>query len=88
MMRLGIGAALVLVASGAYGADKDCDHSRECLGGVLNTYLQALTKHNPASLPTTRSSDSSGGTTSLTFARDGISAACSSLRAASWAPTR
>jgi hypothetical protein len=54
MRRIGIAAALALAASGAHAAGKDCDHSRECLAGVLNTYLQALTKHDPASLPTTQ----------------------------------
>ena len=54
MKRFGIGAALVLAASGAHAAGKDCDHSRECLTGVMSAYLQALTKHDPASLPTTR----------------------------------
>jgi hypothetical protein len=54
MRRVGIAAALALAASGAHAAGKDCDHSRECLAGVMSTYLQALTKHDPASLPTTR----------------------------------
>jgi hypothetical protein len=54
MKRFGIGAALVLAASGAHAAGKDCDHSRECLAGVMSAYLQALTKHDPASLPTAR----------------------------------
>ena len=54
MKRCSIGAALVLAATGAHAAGKDCDHSRECLAGVMSTYLQALTKHDPASLPTTR----------------------------------
>jgi hypothetical protein len=54
MRRVGIAAALALAASGAHAAGKDCDHNRECLAGVMSTYLQALTKHDPASLPTTR----------------------------------
>src|SRR5512139_2040209 len=54
MRRVGMTAALVLAASGAHAAGKDCDHSRECLAGVMSTYLQALTKHDPTSLPTTR----------------------------------
>jgi len=54
MKRVGIAAALALAAGGAHAAGKDCDHSRECLAGVMSTYLQALTKHDPASLPTTR----------------------------------
>lgn len=54
MRRVGIAAALVVAASGAHAAGKDCDHSRECLAGVMSTYLQALTRHDPASLPTTR----------------------------------
>src|SRR5882724_1598433 len=54
MKRVGIAVALALVASGAHAAGKDCDHSRECLAGVMSAYLQALTKHDPASLPTTR----------------------------------
>jgi len=54
MRRVSIAAALALAASGAQAAGKDCDHSRECLAGVMTAYLQALTQHNPASLPTTR----------------------------------
>jgi hypothetical protein len=54
MRRVGIAAALVLAASGAHAAGKDCDRSRECLSGVMTAYLQALTKHDPASLPTAR----------------------------------
>src|SRR4051812_4598078 len=54
MSRVGIAAALVLVVGGVQAADKNCDHNRECLSGVLNTYLQALTRHDPAALPTAR----------------------------------
>ncbi len=54
MRRVGIAAALVCAASGAHAAGKDCDHSRECLAGVMSAYLQALAKHDPAGLPTTR----------------------------------
>ena len=54
MRRVGIVVALALAASGAHAAGKDCDHNRECLAGVMSTYLQALTKHDPASLPTSR----------------------------------
>jgi hypothetical protein len=42
----------VLVASGAGAAEANCN--RECLAGVMNAYLAALVKHDPASLPTTR----------------------------------
>jgi hypothetical protein len=54
MRRVGIAAALALAASGAHAAGKDCDHNRECLAGVMSTYLQALTKHDPSGLPVTR----------------------------------
>jgi hypothetical protein len=54
MKRIGIAAALALAASGgAHAAGKDCDHNRDCLASVMSAYLQALTKHDPASLPTT-----------------------------------
>jgi hypothetical protein len=52
-----IGVAIVLTLGWcgvASAAETACDHSRECLGEVLNTYLQALTKHDPTLLPTTR----------------------------------
>ena len=60
MRRLiaGVAAAMVwalpLGMSGAGAAEADCTRDRECLAGVLSAYLQALTKHDPASLPTTR----------------------------------
>lgn len=56
-MRVGIGgaavvAALVLNLSTASAAEVSCN--RECLAGFMTTYLTALVKHDPASLPTTR----------------------------------
>jgi hypothetical protein len=47
-------AAIALGISTARAADADCNHSRECLADVLSTYLRALIKHDPGSLPTTR----------------------------------
>lgn len=38
----------------ASAADMECNHNRECLAEVMSAYLQALTQHNPASLPVTR----------------------------------
>lgn len=47
-----VAAVLTLGASGARATDAEC--TRECLAGVLDAYLQALVKHDPASLPMTR----------------------------------
>ena len=47
-----IATALVLGASGASAAAPGCN--RECLAGVMNSYLQALVSHDPAKLPTLR----------------------------------
>ena len=44
--------ALALGVSGAGAAEADCN--RECLADVMNAYLQALVKHDAASLPATR----------------------------------
>jgi hypothetical protein len=49
-------AALVLAtavpAPGAVrAAEPECNRDRECLAGVMSAYLQALMKHDPASLP-------------------------------------
>jgi hypothetical protein len=56
MNRIALGAAaaaLSVLGSGvATAADATCN--RECLAGVLNTYVQALLKHDAALLPTTR----------------------------------
>ena len=49
---VGIAAVLALATSGAGAAEADCN--RECLAGVMNAYLQALVKHDAASLPVTR----------------------------------
>ena len=46
--------AVALGVSGAGAAEADCSHDRECLAGVMSAYLQALTKHDAASLATTR----------------------------------
>jgi hypothetical protein len=45
--------ALALAPGNAGAAQADCGHSRECLAGVMSTYLRALTKHDPAELPVT-----------------------------------
>jgi hypothetical protein len=54
MARRMVGAAAVLVwlATSAGAAEAECN--RECLAQVLDAYLQALIKHDPASLPMTR----------------------------------
>jgi len=54
MKRLIVGVAAVLAfgVSGARASDPACN--RECLASVMDAYLQALIKHDPASLPMTR----------------------------------
>jgi hypothetical protein len=47
-----VAAALFLNLSTATAAETSCN--RECLAGFMTTYLTALVKHDPASLPTTR----------------------------------
>ena len=47
-----IAAVLALATGGANAAESGCN--RECLAGVMSSYLQALMKHDAASLPTTR----------------------------------
>src|SRR5262245_59100211 len=50
-------AALILALSTsrvATAAEANCSHSRECLADVMSAYLQALTQHDPATLPMTR----------------------------------
>jgi hypothetical protein len=49
-----VAAVLALSAGVARAADGDCSRSRECLAGVMNAYLQAVVRHDPASLPLTR----------------------------------
>ena len=49
-----VATVLVLGAGVAQAADSDCSHDRTCLAGVLETYLQALLKHDASGLPTTR----------------------------------
>jgi hypothetical protein len=48
---LGLLAACVVLQP-ARAAEGHCD--RDCLSGVMNAYLQALVKHDPSALPTTR----------------------------------
>jgi hypothetical protein len=54
MKKLAGGLAVVVSLSGglAQAADAGCD--RQCLAGVMSGYLQALVKHDAASLPVTR----------------------------------
>jgi hypothetical protein len=54
MRRLiaGVATVLALSTSAASAAQPACN--RECLAEVMNAYLQALVKHDAASLPTTR----------------------------------
>jgi hypothetical protein len=47
-------ATLLSCLSTAHAADTDCSHSRECLAGVMSSYLQALTGHDPTKLSTSR----------------------------------
>jgi len=54
VLDLVMGSVLAFGPGAAHAADVDCSHDRECLAGVMSTYLQALQKHDPASLPTTR----------------------------------
>jgi hypothetical protein len=49
---VGLAAVVGLSLSQAQAADAACN--RECLAGVMTAYLQALTKHDPSSLPVTR----------------------------------
>ena len=48
----GLTTLFVLGLGAAHGAAPDCD--RACLAGVMNAYLQAVVKHDPASVPLTR----------------------------------
>jgi hypothetical protein len=50
----GLASVLVLGASGVQAADADCSHDRACLAKAMTVYLNALTKHDVASLPVTR----------------------------------
>ena len=49
---VGIAAALVLGTAGASAAPQPC--GRECLAGVMSSYLQALVSHDPARMPAAR----------------------------------
>ena len=49
-MVIGVATILAWGATGAGAAEQGCN--RECLAGVMNTYLQALVSHDPAKLPT------------------------------------
>ena len=51
-LAIGLASALVWVATGASAAEQGCN--RECLAGVMNSYLQALVSHDPAKLPALR----------------------------------
>jgi hypothetical protein len=54
---IGIGVALALAVGGMSGAgaeESSCSHSRDCLAGVMSTYLRALLGHDPSGLPVTR----------------------------------
>jgi hypothetical protein len=54
-MKIVLGGIAAIAAFGlntAVAADAPC--GRDCLAGVMNTYLQALLKHDAAGLPTTR----------------------------------
>jgi hypothetical protein len=49
-----VATVLALAICGAEAAAADCNRDRKCLADVMNTYMQALVKHDPATLPTTR----------------------------------
>jgi hypothetical protein len=51
-LAIGLATALVWAATGASAAQQGCN--RECLAGVMNSYLQALVGHDPAKLPALR----------------------------------
>jgi hypothetical protein len=52
LLVIGLATALVLGATGAPAAERGCN--RECLAGVMSSYLQALTSHDPAKLSVTK----------------------------------
>jgi hypothetical protein len=54
LVAAGMAAALAMAGGTARAADTECNHNRDCLAEVMNAYLQALIKHDPASLPVTR----------------------------------
>ncbi len=43
-----------LAAFAAPAAEPSCDHDRDCLARVMDSYLQAVLKHDPAQLATTQ----------------------------------
>jgi len=43
-----------MAAAAVPAAEQDCDHSRDCLAKTMNSYLQALLRHDPAQLATTQ----------------------------------
>jgi hypothetical protein len=52
LLAIGLATALVLGATGAPAAELGCN--RECLAGVMNSYLQAVVSHDPAKLSVTK----------------------------------
>lgn len=52
LLAIGLATTLVLGATGAPAAEQGCN--RECLAGVMNSYLQAVVSHNPAKLAVTK----------------------------------
>src|SRR5262245_29413465 len=64
-------AALGLLASGlAQGKAGDCDEA--CLKGVMDTYLQALAKHDASSLPLAKGSRYTENGAELELGKDGL----------------
>ncbi len=49
LLFVGFTAALAFGAAGAGAAESGCD--RECLAGIMNSYLQAVVSHDPARMP-------------------------------------
>jgi hypothetical protein len=49
-----LGAVATVAMTATPGFAADCSHERTCLASVMDAYLQALTKHDAASLPVTR----------------------------------
>ena len=54
MKRSILGASTVLIVATQLAAAAEPGCNRDCLAGVMSTYLEALVAHDPARLPATR----------------------------------
>ena len=52
LLAIGLATTLVLGATGAPAAEQGCN--RECLAGVMNSYLQAVVGHDPTKIISAR----------------------------------